>query len=137
MKIVVVSDVHGDYLLLNKVININPNCDIYLLLGDSSLEEYAIYPFISVKGNCDYEDYPLEKIITTPAGKIYATHGHYRFINNAYLKNKDPQIKVCLQGHTHIRSFYQNEDIIYANPGSLKIFKGEDIYVESRKTKKK
>ena len=45
MKICVVSDSHGDREILRKIYLSNPNCDIYLHLGDSQLEEYLINPF--------------------------------------------------------------------------------------------
>ena len=57
MKNLLISDVHGDYNALKDVYNQNLNCDYYFLLGDSMLPKYLTSDFLTVKGNCDFEDY--------------------------------------------------------------------------------
>ena len=54
MKILLVSDTHGNNVALDALVKKYPNMDLYLHCGDSESDEYSIYPFRSVKGNCDY-----------------------------------------------------------------------------------
>ena len=80
MKLLVVSDSHGDNESLEKLALIYPNMDLYLHLGDSESDEFSIKPFISVKGNCDfYPNFENRLIIPTPLGNIFASH--YQFIS--------------------------------------------------------
>ena len=119
MKICVVSDSHGDREILNRIYNSNPNCDIYLHLGDSELSEEYIHPFVSVKGNCDYFlDYPPFRIIETPCGRIYCEHGHVHLRGNISLLDRY-NCKVYLYGHTHIHRLEKINDYYFVNPGSV------------------
>ena len=119
MKICVVSDSHGDREILRRIYLSNPNCDIYLHLGDSQLEEYLINPFVSVKGNCDYFlDFPSFRIIKTPYGNIYCEHGHIHGKGNISLLDQFDS-KVYLYGHTHIHLLEQIKDYYFVNPGSV------------------
>ncbi len=118
MKIIVVSDSHGDVDILKDIVKKNPNADIYLHLGDSCVEEPYINPFVSVKGNCDYfSSYPEYRIIKTKRCNIYANHGHLRsYVDNSFLKSKD--CKIYLFGHTHCHFIKQDGEYLYLNPGS-------------------
>ena len=51
MKIVVISDNHGDKDVIERIVNIHKDADLYLHCGDSQMFDHEIYPFISVKGN--------------------------------------------------------------------------------------
>ena len=77
MKIVIVSDSHGNREILEKIVLQNPSANIFLHAGDSGLCKLEISPYVSVKGNCDYEsDFPDKLIIKTPYGNLYMTHGN-------------------------------------------------------------
>ena len=54
MDIVVVSDTHGYTGFIEKLVKKHPNAYMYLHAGDSCLREEELYPFETVKGNCDY-----------------------------------------------------------------------------------
>lgn len=118
MKICVVSDSHGDMDILEKIRFDNPDCDVYIHLGDSCLPEYMMDSFISVKGNCDcFIDYPLYRTIETPYGKIWCEHGHIHGRGNIeFLKEHD--CKVYLYGHTHIHKIEEVNGYYFVNPGS-------------------
>ncbi len=118
IKLLVVSDVHGDSSSLNLLYLYNQGFDYYLDLGDSCLMPYEIAPFVSVKGNNDYGyNYPPSRIIHTKYGDIYLEHGNH-YIDEEYILSKNALI--FLSGHTHKRYFYQIDDKHYvANPGSL------------------
>ena len=116
MKILLVSDSHGDYASLDRLAALYPNMDLYLHAGDSEQDEWSIKPFISVRGNCDrYYDFPEYLIIPSPYGNIFVQHTPYV---SKELLNKH-NAKIVIDGHTHIRRNEMKHDILYVNPGAL------------------
>ena len=116
MKLLVVSDSHGNNEALEQLALIYPNMDLYLHLGDSESDEYSIKPFISVRGNCDiYPNFQNSLIIPSPLGNILASH--HPFPSKRELEEK--KIRFFLHGHTHRRRFETIKDITYLNPGSI------------------
>ncbi|MEG0528751.1 MAG: YfcE family phosphodiesterase [Bacilli bacterium] len=114
MKIIVISDAHGDKHEIEKVYLKEQNCDLFLDCGDSQLTPEEIMPFISVKGNCDFFNFPIKREIKTPFGIIYISHKSPMFFNskvNDYL--------FVLSGHTHVVSVKKIENTYFINPGSL------------------
>ena len=119
MKIVVVSDSHGNVDVLRDIALREGDADIFLHCGDSQVNEAYISPFVSVKGNCDYfMDYPPFRIVDTPYGKIYVEHGN-RLFPMGVGTLKELGCSIYLQGHTHIKKLIKEEDIYFANPGSI------------------
>ena len=112
MKILVVSDSHGDEKILKELVNTYPNMDYYLHAGDSGLDRDTLYPFESVKGNTDY--YPFDELIRiyTPMG--YLLMKHKPSFTNEQIKDN----KFLINGHTHQYKFYIEGDKIFLNPGS-------------------
>ena len=115
MKILVVSDSHGDNQILKDIAKKHPDMDYYIHLGDSESDEYTIFPFVSVRGNCDYYPFEEQMLINTPYGKLYAIHKPYgkeKFIH-------ENNIKIFLHGHTHIRRKQKEDGVYYLNPGAI------------------
>ena len=54
MKILLISDSHGNNAAIEKLLKMYPTMDLYLHAGDIETDEQAIRPFDCVKGNCDY-----------------------------------------------------------------------------------
>ena len=153
MKILIISDIHGDYEACKKVLQ--NEADKIIILGDllktslgnpkmsiskegehisTLLNRYASQ-IIAVKGNCDtYGDDDLFDFDTTKdyrvleidGLKFYLTHGNY------YNKYDLPPIEkgsVLLQGHTHIADLSIEEGIYCVNPGSISLpRKGDTTY---------
>lgn len=116
MKILIVSDSHGNTQKVLDLIKQYPNMDLYLHAGDSQESEYALFPFQTVKGNCDYDSNMNERFMTdTPFGKLLMKHkpNITKFELDAY------RIKIFVFGHLHKRCFYQEEGIYYVSPGSI------------------
>lgn len=118
MKILVCSDSHGETELLKKIFYKNQDCSLFLHCGDSQLPDYMISPYLTVKGNCDYFDYPPQREIQTKWGMIHMEHGH--------LYHKDPQkyidslnCFIYLYGHTHVKEHGYDGKCYVFNPGSL------------------
>ena len=115
MKILLISDTHGKNKIVDELYRIYPNMDYYLHAGDSCTEGYALYPFESVRGNCDY-DYNLNEqlLISTPMGNLLMKH----VPNMLESDLKKLNIKFFVFGHLHERHFELKNDIYYISPGS-------------------
>ena len=116
MKILLVSDSHGDYTALDRLAKAYPNMDLYLHAGDSEQDEWSIKPFISVRGNCDhYYDFPNYLVIPSPYGNIYVQHTP--FVSPSLIN--EHKAKIVIHGHTHTRRNEMKNGILYINPGAL------------------
>lgn len=78
-----------------------------------------------VLGNCDFRyDLDSEKQFEIENKKIFLTHGHlYRVketLNNIYFKAKSLNIDICIFGHTHIQTYFKEDNITFINPGAYK-----------------
>ena len=116
MKILVVSDSHGDYESLDRLSKMYPNIDLFIHAGDSEQDEFSIKPFISVRGNCDhYYDFQNYLLIPSPIGNIYVQH--YPHIAKSVINEHN--VKVVIHGHTHTRRHEIINGILYVNPGAI------------------
>ena len=116
MKILLVSDSHGDYEALDQLAKKYPNMDLYLHAGDSEQDEFSIKPFISVRGNCDhYYDFPNFLVIPTPAGNIYIQHTP--FVSKSVISEHNA--KIVIHGHTHTRRKEMVNGILFINSGAI------------------
>ena len=114
MKILVVSDSHGNDEILQELYSQYPNMDYYLHAGDSQSSSMVIYPFDSVLGNCDYYDFDRCRRIKTSVGDIFMKHFPTLRSNEA----KD--VKIFIHGHTHKNALYiDNDGLITLCPGSI------------------
>lgn len=120
MKIVVVSDSHGNVDILYKILELNSDADMFIHAGDSGLQQ-SLYPYRMVKGNCDYySDFPEELNIKTLFGNIYVTHGHkYMTITHYTVQSKN--CKIFIFGHTHKHLLQKFGDTYLCNPGSVSL----------------
>lgn len=131
MRIVVMSDTHGNYRALESIIMRNTDADWIFHLGDGEREldrfirghEVLAPKIIHVAGNCDFRSLSHE-VFTLPVmeHKILATHGHMFGVNGSLDKLKKTALSngcdIILYGHTHAR-FQSFEDGLYIlNPGS-------------------
>ncbi|MGN0658894.1 MAG: metallophosphoesterase family protein [Emergencia sp.] len=128
MKILLISDTHGDLSRVRTVLDTVRDIDLIAHCGDLQhdaweLEDTSGIPVVSVKGNCDGARKPDRQIIDTPAGKILITHGHlegagYDYNKLLYLGEEQGCIAVCF-GHTHAAMCEDFAGIWLINPGSL------------------
>jgi len=128
MKIIVVSDTHGSYQSLKRIMELNKNADIVVHCGDSRDEldniklEYPDKTYYCVKGNCDFGMLPLTETFTVEGVKFFVTHGHiYNVKYSLYeldLAAREAGAQVALFGHTHIAHDELNDGIRLFNPGS-------------------
>ena len=112
MKILIVSDTHGHDEIYRELYKIFPKMDLYLDAGDSQVEQDSIYPFLSVRGNCDYYPYDDKYRVCTPAGYLLMKHKPH--FSNQEIENN----KILIHGHTHMVDVYEENGHIFICPGS-------------------
>lgn len=131
MRIVVISDTHGNYSALENILLRNANADWIIHLGDGEREldrfimENPAFErkIISVAGNCDYHSMKHDDFIIPVAYcKIFATHGHLYGVKNSLEKlkatAKENGCNIVLFGHTHSRFMHEEDGLYIMNPGS-------------------
>ena len=139
MKVLIVSDIHGGYDNMKKVLDDNPEFDLFLILGDilyggeeeaklaELLNKYTS-KIISVCGNCDnfsntsilnFFDDKLYVTVPIDGKLVFITHGH------VYNKYNIPNLPydIYIQGHTHVPVMEYGEKL-YLNPGSITLPRG-------------
>ena len=148
MKIGVLSDTHGSLTYVNKALDILSDCDFLLHGGDilyhgprndlpdgynpkeviSKLN--SVNNILFAKGNCDadVDQMVLNHPIQTPYLltqfqdiKILLNHGYTDSKQNIVQTAKDMNIDILIFGHTHIKEFTLDDNLIILNPGSTSI----------------
>lgn len=138
MKVMCISDIHGNLDCLNRAIERykEENAEKLITLGDfssyfHSSTDYEIAEIlnnmagciVAVKGNCDNSDIDnifnfglgFLKTIEVNSRKVTITHGHIYNRNNLPENCGD----IFLSGHTHVGIIEKIGDKIIANPGSI------------------
>ncbi|KFB07206.1 metallophosphoesterase family protein [Malacoplasma iowae] len=127
MKILIVSDTHGNISNLTKVIN-NNKYDYVIHAGDfcvgySEIKKYVDYV---VAGNNDFEG-EKELFFEIDGIKFVLLHGEYfdSFFDYSSRYKKmvdhysDKNVDVIISGHTHIEYCELISNVLCINPGSL------------------
>lgn len=129
MKILVVSDTHGDTFSLKSAIHAKPDAEVIIHCGDGNAEFEslrAFYPekhFIGVRGNCDFCTSASNiETITLEGKKIFITHGHiYNAkygLYNLVCAAREAGADLLLFGHTHNALEDYDDGLYIVNPGS-------------------
>lgn len=131
MKILIVSDSHGRYANLDKVIEKVQPIDLLIHLGDIEgdsdyIEAVAPCEIEMVSGNNDYfSSLSREKLIRVGNYKVFITHGHYYGVSYSTedLKEKAREMgaDIAMYGHTHIPVIDLSQDVWVINPGSISL----------------
>lgn len=124
MKIIVVSDSHGKAGILEQLVDIHRDADMFLHCGDieDAPADHPMYQI--VLGNNDFFfDLPSALVATAQAHKIYMTHGHllpfHRRHKELVKKAKEHGCDIACYGHSHIAVLEELDDVLIVNPGSL------------------
>ena len=131
MRIIVISDTHGNLRALRSVILRNADADWFIHLGDGErdveifLLEHPelIQKFIRISGNCDDGSLGFPYFcLDVPGHRIFATHGHLFAVKNSLeiIKRRaaENECDIILFGHTHIRLESYEDGLYILNPGS-------------------
>ncbi|HAS79253.1 MAG TPA: metallophosphoesterase [Ruminococcus sp.] len=130
MRIIVMSDSHGNYYPVKEIMQRNLAADMFIHLGDGEREfdeaakELSLCNTYHVKGNCDFGSMSPDMLcINLEYGhRLIAAHGHNQYVNftldNLKKAAAENNADIILYGHTHER-FCKYEDGLYImNPGS-------------------
>ena len=130
-KVLVMSDTHGDYRILNEVVKAELPFEYLIHCGDAEANPEIIldcldqYKLVAVRGNCDlWNDLPAWQTVKIGFCNVLAVHGHRHGVNDGTrglleLARKNHADVVCY-GHTHSPSVEQDPSgILLINPGSL------------------
>lgn len=140
MRILVISDTHGNLSRVYKVINaISDKIDAVIHCGDivedvDTLKlKYPNLKFYNVRGNCDYGSaVPNEDIFIIGGKKFFVTHGDLHGVNwnidRLCYKGAEVGADICLYGHTHVPFIDNYNGIVILNPGSLSAPRGNSTY---------
>ena len=129
MKILIVSDTHGEHENYLKVLEKEKPLDMIFHCGDVCggeyvLEEAADCPVMMVAGNNDFFSGLDSELEFEVAGKkVLLTHGHQYYVSTdpGFIKKEAEarQIDLVCYGHTHYPEISKYSNILVINPGSL------------------
>ncbi|MGM0509066.1 MAG: metallophosphoesterase family protein [Fusobacteriota bacterium] len=130
MKILVLSDSHGDFLKLNKIYN-KEKPDYIFFCGDFSKDGIELSYIANVKktfivkGNTDRQDYKTPTKIETKIKerKFFLTHGHLFGVKSSYndlINYAKDKYDIVIFGHTHLQEYFEYEKVHLFNPGAVK-----------------
>lgn len=133
MKVLVVSDSHGDREILVELIErYKDNVDQLFHCGDSELEstDSVWRSMITVRGNMDFtDDFALTQLADVKNERIFMTHGHRYDVNysmqNLVYAAKEERADYAFFGHTHQACVEKIENILVLNPGSISQPRGQ------------
>ena len=140
MKILLISDVHGNIELMDQIIADNSDCDLKFFMGDFDLinadeEKKQGLKFDKVvTGNCDVQGIsPMELFFEVSNLKIMMLHGHTVGFNpnkKTFQKMreiaKEHGATLILHGHDHIDANETIDGITRFNPGSISLPRGDN-----------
>lgn len=128
MKIMIVSDTHGNYLAPVSILN-EIGADMLIHLGDEindalSLGLIVDIPVIKVPGNCDQGAKEPRELLETIAGKLFLiTHGDAYRVKNSLdrlvERARGVKASIALFGHTHKPLIQRQDGVLLVNPGTL------------------
>lgn len=133
MKCLIISDSHGlDKELLEVFDRHNHEVDAIIHCGDSELPKKTFSKYeklLIVGGNCDYDStYETEIFYQLKPIKVFITHGHLYNVKFSadklsYRAEELGANLVCF-GHSHIATAFQENGVVYINPGSIRLPNG-------------
>lgn len=132
MRLLVISDSHGRYNLVDRVLYREKEAKEVFFLGDTVSDIKKVMPdypdrnFHIVKGNCDYFcEFPDFDIVEYPLATVYMAHGHNHGVKSGTERllscAKEVGADIALYGHTHKNSVEYRDGVYIINSGSLSL----------------
>lgn len=127
MKIVVVSDNHGNTYYMEEIYSIHQeDTDEWVHCGDSELlEDHPLWQtYKTVLGNMDITNtFDLSRVERVKGFSYLLVHGHKHGVKQSYNTlidlAKSHDVTVVFYGHTHVPKVEKKEGILFVNPGSI------------------
>lgn len=144
MRVLVLSDTHGDVFSVRQALMNQPTAEIVFHLGDGAqdlMDLRSSFPekmFIQLRGNCDWgSSLPYDEEIEIQGVKIFAAHGHLYQVKLGETEllsaARRRQADIVLYGHTHIPDNRYEDGLYILNPGSLHGYDGSYGYIDLTK----
>lgn len=131
MKILVMSDTHGDTFVIDQVIKHVGLVEAVFHCGDSELnsQHISLQSAYVVRGNCDMDSsFPVEVLTVINGVKVFMTHGHLFQVNSTMMplsyRAQEVGADIVLFGHTHFLGAELVNQSLFVNPGSLSLPRG-------------
>ncbi len=132
MKLLVVSDNHGDRASLQELVDLyDEKVDAMIHCGDSEFDadDKVMQSFLSARGNCDYDlRYPIDLVEEINKERVFITHGHEygvkMSLDRLRYKSDEYQADFVFFGHSHQLGVSMEEGRLYLNPGSILLPRG-------------
>jgi putative phosphoesterase len=130
MRILVISDTHGDISKAEEAIKSNKDIGLIIHLGDYFRDAMKLssmfpeIPFEYIYGNSDFmiENVQAEKLLDICGKKIFITHGHRYSVKwdyeKLFRKAEELSADMVLFGHTHCPDIVTRGRHFILNPGS-------------------
>lgn len=129
MRILVVSDTHGDFYSLRRALDQQPSAEVIIHCGDGSEQYqylknvYAGKRVIGVRGNCDWSStLPHEELVEIGGKRVFITHGHLYNAKFTFMQlccaAREQKADILLFGHTHQAMTDYLDGLYMMNPGS-------------------
>ncbi len=131
-KIIVMSDSHLYNSRIDYVLEKEKDADMFLHCGDICVSPDEYPQIITVSGNNEYFEFPMEIVLEIEGHRLIMFHSH----QFSYLKREQKMIQAAKEnncdiicyGHTHISEVSIIDGIQVINPGSLQMSRdGKDI----------
>ena len=130
MKILVLSDTHGDTWRLREIFSRERGFSLCVFLGDGERDLEPFFPMpdvplLAVRGNCDFGSSLPSKLVTEEGGRtLFLTHGHEQLVKYGLstLRSaaREANASVALYGHTHVPVQDYDDGLYLCNPGSVR-----------------
>lgn len=129
MRILIISDSHGNEEIVFKAHQQAGNVDVVIHTGDGEqdvrlLEQVTGETVLRVAGNCDYGSPAPRELFMTLAGKrLLIVHGDQHAVKSGLERlvayGKKTGADAILFGHTHLALAEERDGIQLINPGTL------------------
>jgi uncharacterized protein len=130
MRVLVISDSHGNYAHALKAHELAGPVDHIVHLGDGAedarlMSQVLEVPVLRVAGNCDADPrLPLELTLDLGPCRVLLTHGNRQSVKaglgQLIGKGREAGAAVVLYGHTHRPAVQAESGMLLVNPGTLK-----------------
>ncbi|WP_179395994.1 metallophosphoesterase [Lacticaseibacillus absianus] len=132
VRLIAVSDTHGDREILATILTQQPGADAYLYAGDAELSatDPLFDTYQAVRGNMDFDaGFPYTRTLDVAGVRVFLTHGH-RYGVNYQLEElveagQAANADLVVFGHTHQLGVEQHAGMVLLNPGSISQPRGQ------------
>ena len=135
IKLLILSDIHGDIRSAAEAVKRQPSADMYIFLGDGVSDMVYVLPLelrgrlVMVRGNCDTGGSVIEhslkktEILSLGGHRILLTHGDLYGVKygeeGLYRLAETEGCDIILFGHTHRPHQSYRDGVYLFNPGSI------------------